>query len=122
MTEDERRIKGRTRRLVFQNLANGIPVEQIGADMQLSALEIEQARQFVAKKITEYLILRRQPPIPCHDQKTMRWNKRGLLATLARIGDLDLSSELILSKVLVQDMDHPEMIEGAQRRMSEAYS
>lgn len=121
MTEEERRALGKSRRLVFQNVANGVPPERVGADLRLSQLEVEQAVRFVTKKITEHLVLRRQPPIPCDDVRAIRWNRRALLGVLAKIGDLDLSTQLILSKITVQAFDHPEMIEGAQRRMSEAY-
>lgn len=119
MTEDERRALGQTRRLVFQNLANGVLTEQIRQQMHLSDLEIEQATAFVCRKITEYLVLRRQPPIPCQTMSDIRWNRVALQATLARIGDIDLSTDLILSRITVQAMDHPEMIEGASRRMQE---
>lgn len=120
MTEEERRALGHRRRLVFQNMANGVPIEKIGADLRLSSTEVEQARTFVAKKITEYLVLRRQPPLPCANIKEIRWNRRALLGVLARIGDIDLSSQLILSRITVQAFDHPEMIEGAKARMDEA--
>jgi hypothetical protein len=120
MTEEERRIVGRTRRLVFQNLANGVHAEQIGADLQLSQLEIDQARRFVAKKITQHLVLRRQPPVPCDDVRTMRLYRIDLLAVLGRIGDLDLSTDLIL-KITTQALDHPEMIEGAAHRLANAH-
>ncbi|MDE1914743.1 MAG: hypothetical protein KGJ57_17410 [Sphingomonadales bacterium] len=120
MTEDERRAKGRTRRLAFQNLANGVPMEKICTDLRLSALEVEQAQAFVCKKITERLVMNRQPPIPCQGLREIRWNRRGLLGVLAMIGDLDLSTDLILARITVQAFDHPEMIEGASRRMKEA--
>jgi hypothetical protein len=120
MTEDERREVGRTRRLIFQNIANGVPPEKVGEDFRLSQLEVDQARRFVANKITEYLVLRRQPPLPCDDVKAIRWNRRPLLGVLMKIGDLDLSTQLILGKITVQAFDHPEMIEGASRRMAEA--
>ena len=121
MDDDQRRALGRTRRLVFQNLANGVPGEMIRQSLGLSDLEIEQAQAFVAQKITQHLIVRRQPPIPCSTMADIRWNRIDLLSVLAKIGDLDLSTGLILRKMLVQAMDHPEMIEGAKRRMSEAY-
>lgn len=121
MTEDERRALGQTRRLVFQNIANGVPGERVMVDLRLSQLEIDQAIRFVCKKLTEHLVLRRQPPIACHDEASIRWNRRQLLAVLARIGDIDLSTDLILSKVTVQSLDHPEMVEGVGRRMAEAY-
>lgn len=122
MTEEERRALGRTRRLVFQNIANGVPVERVGEDLRLSRLEIDQALRFVTRKITEHLVMRRQPPIACGDLRAIRWHRKALLGVLARIGDLDLSTDLILSKITVQAFDHPEMIEGAQRRMAEAYA
>jgi hypothetical protein len=122
MTEAERRALGQTRRLVFQNIANGVPPERLRAAMQLSELEVDQALRFVRRKITEYLVLRRQAPIACDDVRAMRRNRRTLLGVLARIGDLDLSTELLLTKITTQPLDHPEMLEGAKRRMSEAYS
>ena len=134
MSEEERRAMGRARRLVFVNLANGVPAEKIGVDLRLSALEIEQARAFVARKINEHLVLRRQPPIDCGDVRAMRWNRLALLVVLARMGDLDLSTtihlmhkpdgttrEVSIGRLTMQAMDHPEMIQGAQARMQEAY-
>lgn len=122
MTEDERKALGLRRRLAFQNLANGVPEERIRTNLRLSELELEQAQKFVAKKITEYLVLRRQPPIPCGDLREIRWNRQSLLGVLAKIGDLDLSTELTLSRITVQSIDHPEMVAGAAARMNEAYS
>jgi len=119
MTEEERRALGQTRRLVFQNLANGVPAEQIGADMKLSQLEVDQARRFVARKIGEHLFLRRAAPIDCHDVRTIRYNRRPLLSVLRKIGNLDLSTDLLLTKLTVQAIDHPEMVEGAKHRMAD---
>jgi hypothetical protein len=121
MVEEERRALGFTRRLVFQNLANGVPEEGVMAALRLSALEVAQAQRFVARKITEYLVLRRQPPIPCGDLREIRWNRKPLLAALTRIGDVDLSTDLILGRITTQALDHPEMIQGAKHRMDEAY-
>jgi hypothetical protein len=121
MTEAERRDIGRTRRLVFQNLANGLAPEQVMAALRLSELEVDKARRTVSRKITEYLVLRRQPPIACDGLTAIRFNRQRLLAVLARIGDLDLSSDLILARITVQALDHPEMIEGAKHRMDEVY-
>jgi hypothetical protein len=121
MTEDERRALGQGRRLVFQNLANGVPEDRLREDLHLSQLELDQARRFVARKITEYLVLRRQAPVPCDDVRAIRWNRRQLLAVLARIGNLDLGTDLILAKVTIQALDHPEMIAGARHRMAEAH-
>lgn len=121
MTEDERRALGATRRLAFQNVANGVPPEHVCAALRLSQLEVDQAVAFVGRKITQHLVLRRQPTIPCHNLTAIRFNRRTLLAVLARIGDLDLSTELIL-KISEQALDHPEMIEGVHHRMAKAYA
>ena len=67
-------------------------------------------------------MLRRQPPIPCEDWRAIRWNRLKLLGVLAKIGDKDLSTDLILGKVTIQALDHPEMLEGAQHRMAKAYA
>lgn len=120
MTDEERKALGLRRRLAFQNLANGVPEDRIRANLRLSEHELEQAQRFVARKITEYLVLRRQPPIPCANLREIRWNRQSLLGVLAKIGDLDLSSELILSRITVQQIDHPEMVEGVSARMNEA--
>ncbi len=119
MTEAERRALGQTRRLVFQNIANGVPAEQVREALRLSDLEIEQALGHVRRKIIEHLTLRRQAPILCSDVRAMRLNRKTLLGVLARIGDLDLSSPLLLARVTIQALDHPEMIEGATHRMTQ---
>jgi hypothetical protein len=122
MDEAERRALGGRRRLVFQNIANGIPVERVMADLRLSELEVEQALRFVGRKITQHLVLRRKPPIECEGVAKIRFNRKALLAVLSRMGDLDLSTDLILGRITVQAMDHPEMLEGAKHRMAEAYA
>lgn len=121
MTADERRAIGRARRLVFQNIANGVPRAQIRESLRLSDLEIDQAQAFVARKINENRIRRCQPTIACSTEREIRNNRRHLLGVLSLIGDMDLSSDLILSKMLIQQIDHPEILEGAQRRMEEVY-
>jgi len=131
MTEDERRALGQTRRLVFQNLANGVPAPQIREALKLSELEVDQARRFVAKRIAEFRFLKKQPPIPCDDVRSIRFNRKALLGVLARLDDLFLSTEILIRphangdrtrftlKLSTQALDHPEMIEGAKHRMDE---
>jgi hypothetical protein len=134
-TEDERRALGRTRRLVFQNLANGVPPERVRQDLQISALELDQARRFVAKKIADFLFLRRLPPVPADDLGAIRHNRRALLGALAQIGDLNLSTDVIVIpatatkpetrftlKLTTQALDHPEMVEGMRHRMRNSHS
>jgi hypothetical protein len=135
MTEDERRIVGETRRAVFQNVANGLPQERVMEVMRMSQVEVERAVKAVARKITEWLVYARQPPIACDNVGLIRLNRKRLLAVLTKIGDLSLGSDFILfpdrktgelikvqfGKIMTQAMDHPEMIDGASRRMAEAY-
>ena len=116
----DRFVTSRIRRHVFQNVCNGVPRDQIRESLHVTDLEIDQAVAFVGKKITQHLIQRRQPPIECLTERDIRWNRLPLLMLLARIGDLDLSTGLVLRKMLVQALDHPEMIDGAQRRLAEA--
>jgi hypothetical protein len=122
MSQDDLRARGQLRRLVFQNIANGVPTPRVMTDLRLSQYEVERELRFVGRKIVQHLVLRRQPPIACDTVVDVRWNRRALLAVLARMGDLDLSTELILGRITVQALDHPEMIDGAKHRMTEAYS
>lgn len=121
MTEDERRALGLRHRLAFQNVVNDVPADRIRTDLRMSQEEVDRSVAHVARKIGEYLAIRRQPPILCQTQHDRRWNRLALLAVLARIGDLDLSSVLMVVKVEVQQIDHPEMVTGAKARMAEAY-
>ncbi|HEY2178098.1 MAG TPA: hypothetical protein VGH15_05900 [Caulobacteraceae bacterium] len=120
MTDGERRALGLTRRLAFENIARGLPMERVQADLKLSQLEVEQAVAFVARKLTQHLVLRRQPPIACDCISAILRNRKRLLILLARLGDLDLSTDLILGKITIQRLDHPEMLQGVSRRMGEA--
>jgi hypothetical protein len=52
MTENE--SLGCDRRLIFENVANGVPIETIMATFLRSRLEVQKEVEFVARKITEY--------------------------------------------------------------------
>lgn len=106
---------------MFGNIANGVPTPQIMVDLQLSQLEVDQARQFVAKKITQYLVQRRQPTIACNDMGAIRANRGRLLAVLQRMGNIDLSTDLILD-IKIQDIDaHAGTIADINHSMQKAY-
>lgn len=135
MTEADLRALGATRRAVFQNLANGLPEARLMEDLRLSQLELDQARRAVARKIGDWLMYAKQAPIACASVREILWNRRPLLAVLARIGDLSLGSDFItfadrktgrlvkvqFGRITTQALDHPEMIEGAKHRMAEAH-
>ena len=122
MTDEARRALGKTRRLIFQNVATGVPDESVRDALHVSQLEIDQGVAFVAKKLREYLAIERQPPVMCDTRAAIYWNRRQLLAALARIGDKQLGSDLLLGRVVVQALDHPEMIAGAAHRLSHSHT
>ena len=121
------------RRLVFENIANGVPIPQIMEALKLSELEVDNAHKFVARKIIQNRVALRQAPIDCHDLRMIRFNRRPLLAVLARIGNLDLSTDILIARfpdqskvefglnITVQALDHPEMVEGAAHVISQGH-
>ena len=114
---------GTSRRLIFENYANGVDIESLKATFQRSAAEIEAEIFFVARKIKEYRFRRcadgsphAAPPVACDTLIDIRFNRLALLDTLRKLGDHYLSSALLLPKVNVQKVDHPSMLlEAAQR-------
>jgi len=120
MTEAERRKLGALRRLVYQNLANGVPSAAIKEGLHVSDLEIAQVQAFVGRKINENRTIRREPVIACGTLAEIRYNRRHLLGVLSLIGDLDLSTDLILTKLTTQSLDHPSMLTEAAHRMQSA--
>jgi hypothetical protein len=127
MDERERKRVGETRRLIFENIANGVPVDRVMETFALSNLEVQKEVAFVAGKIREYRFRRcadgsphGAPPLPCDTFAEIRQNRKALLETLAKLGPLYLSSDLILPRIQIQKLDHPEMVREAAFRMSHA--
>ncbi len=108
---------GQQRRLVFENVCNGVPVPAIMQTFKMSQFEVEQAVAFVAKKIKEYRFRRHMPPLECDNDFDRRWNRRALLETLRKLGDTYLSSALLLPKVEVQRITTPEELRRAGRQV-----
>jgi hypothetical protein len=114
---------GLDRRLIFENYANGVDIESLKATFRRSAAEIEAEIFFVARKIKEYRFRRcadgsphAAPPIACDTLIDIRLNRLALFDTLRKLGDLYLSSALLLPKVNVQKVDHPSaLLEAAHR-------
>lgn len=124
---DSRESLGQTRRLIFQNYANGVDVEAMKAPFRRSAAEIEREIAFVAKKIKEYRFRRcaegsphAAAPVACDTLLDIRLNRLALLDTLRRLGDLYLSSELILPRIVLQKVDSPEALREAGHRVNAA--
>lgn len=102
MTEAERLKLGEERRLIFENVANCVPIEQIMTAFRRSKEEVEREIAFVAKKIREYRFRRRMPPLECDDVRSIMWNRRALLENIAKLGPDYLSSDLLIPRITIQ--------------------
>jgi hypothetical protein len=122
---------GATRRLIFENVANGVPIEAIMATFRRSRLEVQKEVEFVARKITEYRFRRltdgptkkgspatARPLVPCSTHADIRFHRVNLLETLSKLGNLYLSSPLLLSKVTIQKVDSPDAVREVSHRVN----
>jgi hypothetical protein len=116
VTEEERLALGERRKLVFENIANGVPAEQVMQAFRLSREEVDREVAFVAKKITEYRFQRREPPLSCGNVPDIRFNRQALLDTLRKLGPKYMSSALLLPSVKIQKLDSPGMLKEASQR------
>lgn len=115
---------GEERRLIFENYANGVDIEQLKTPFKRSAAEIEAEIYFVAKKLREYRFRRMaegskfaQGAVPCDTLIDIRIHRMALFDTLRKVGNRYLSSPLLLPKVQVQAMNHPSMVREAAQRV-----
>lgn len=117
MTAVDDRLKlGEERRLIFQNLANGVPMQSIMAVFRRSEAEVWKEVEFVGRKIREYRFRRRMPPVELQGIKAILFNRRQLLETLEKLGNDYLSSELIIPKITTEALDHPSIISEVNHR------
>jgi len=113
---DPLKKRGEERRLIFQNIANGVPVENIMVAFCRSQKEVWDDVEFVGRKIREYRFRRHLPPLEHQGIRAIRLNRKALLETLSKLGPEYMISDLILPKITVQKLDSPGMIkETAQR-------
>jgi hypothetical protein len=115
--EQDRQRLGEERRLIFQNLVNGVPMENIKAAFRRSETEVWREVEFVGKKIREFRFRRHLPPLPVEGIQALRRNRVALLETLSHLGDTYLSSELVIPKVHIQELDHPSVVNEARAKM-----
>jgi hypothetical protein len=115
---------GRDRRFIFTNYANGVDIEAMKVPFGRSAAEIEREIFFVAKKIQEYRFRRcadgspyAAPPVPCDTLADIRLNRLALFETLGKLGDVFLSSELLLPRIALQKVDSVEAVRDVSHRM-----
>jgi len=113
MTDAERLKLGEDRKLIFENLANGVPLPEICTTFRRSETEIWRETAFVAKKITEYRFRRYMPPLACGDLVDIRRNRKALLETLAHLGPNYLSSELLLPRIKAHEVENQDHLQEA---------
>lgn len=100
---------GEERRLIFENYANGVPIEQIMAAFRRSEDEVVREVEFVGKKLREYRFKRHLPPLACETLKDIRYNRRALLDNISKLGPRYLSSSLELPRIFVETLDPNHM-------------
>lgn len=88
-------------RLIFLNIANGVPIIKLMQDFQKSEKEIMEILAFVASKIKNYTFKRGMPFIKCEVIEDIKNNKMRLLSI---IDMLDLNKPIEF-KVTSQDCD-----------------
>jgi hypothetical protein len=107
---------GEERRLIFENVANGVPIEQIMVAFRRSEADVMREVEFVARKLREYRFKRRLPPLACGTIKEIRWNRPALLDTVTKLGPRYLSSSLELPTIYIEQLDHPGTIREVEHR------
>lgn len=108
---------GRERRLIFENVANGVPMERIMAAFRRSEAEVWREVEFVGRKIREARFRTQMPPVEVQGLKAIRLNRLVLLETLRQVSDDYLSTSLIIPKIGVQDLDSPAIIREAGKHV-----
>lgn len=107
---------GEDRRLIFQNVANGVPIQQVMSVFQRSEKEVMDDVVFVGKKIAEYRFRRHMPPLGCHTLNELRIHRVALLETLRKLGDAFLGTSLLIPNIHVGSLDDRHVIEEAEHR------
>lgn len=117
MTETDLRTLGQTRRLIFENVANGVPMEQVRVAFRRSQVEVDSDLRFVASKIREARFRTQMPPIACDEVAEIRLNRFALLETLRQLSDDYLASGLVIPKIGVQAIDSPGLLRDAAQHV-----
>lgn len=123
MTDEERARLAETRRLIFQNLCNGVSVQQAMGAFQLSEKEVRDHFAFVARKIVEYRFRRTLPWIKCGTIGEAIANRVALFKVLANLGAVYLTSDFKISHMVavnLTDQVANEKLDEMQARQQEA--
>jgi hypothetical protein len=107
---------GEDRRLIFENVANGVPIQQVMSVFRRSEKEVMDEVRFVGKKLCEYRFRRHQPPLSCTTLNEIFTNRAALLDTLRRLGDVYLSTSLLIPKIHVGSLDDNHVVQEAEHR------
>lgn len=110
------RNKGEERRLIFQNVANGVPVEKIMATFRRSDKEVWDEVEYVGRKIREYRFRRHLPPLEHQGIRAIQLNRKALLETLSKLGASYLEGDFVIPKITVQQIDSPGTLREATQR------
>lgn len=106
---------GAERKLIFENVANGVPMETVMATFLRSEAEVLAECKFVGKKIMEYRIRRGIPALPYETLADIRWHRKAMLQTLGNLGPIYLSSPLLFTKISVERVTSPGQLRDAAR-------
>lgn len=127
MTDAERAKLAFERRLIFENVANGVATEQIMAAFRRSRIEVQKEIEFVARKIREYRFKRLSAGsaharhlVPCDTYAEIRAHRRTLLETLSKIGPETLASDLTLPPIRSHRIESDSDVEEVAHRVTHA--
>lgn len=107
---------GQDRRLIFENVANGVPIQQVMNVFRRSEKEVMDEVRFVGKKVAEYRFRRHMPPLGCDTLNELRINRAAILETLRKLGDLYLGTSLLIPNIHVGSLDDRNVVEEAEHR------
>jgi len=107
---------GEDRRLIFENVANGVPIQQVMSVFRKSEKEVMDEVRFVGKKVAEYRFRRHQPPLACDTLNELRINRVAILETLRKLGDTYLGTSLLIPNIHVGSLDDQSVIQEAEHR------
>ena len=114
---DERLKRGEERRLIFQNMANAVPMEQIKAAFLRSEEEVWHEVDYVSRKIREARFRTCMPPLDCMGLKAIRWNRKALLETLEQLRDEYLASDIIMPNIGVETIESASILRQAAQEV-----
>ena len=99
MNDAERERLAETRRLIFKNLANKVPLEKVKGAFRLSEREVMDHFRFVARAIKEYRFKRALTFQRLDSIRDAQEGRIVFFSTLEKIGPIRLTSDHRLSEI-----------------------